>query len=81
MTKRTQKEKVWDDILIYFNGERSAMNTAINLQIKLRGRETVTRQAIEKWRSAGVSPIHVISVESATGGAVKREQIRPELYA
>lgn len=77
---RTKREKAWDRVLAYFDGQRSAMNDAINMQLKIRGKETVTRQAIEAWRSNGVPPINVIAVELATDGVVKREVLRPELY-
>lgn len=41
----------------------------------------VKPQAVQQWCSSGrVSHLRVIQVERATGGAVTRHELRPDLY-
>jgi DNA-binding transcriptional regulator YdaS (Cro superfamily) len=40
----------------------------------------VTKQAIFKWRRGRVPAERVLSIEEATGGAVTRYELRPDLY-
>lgn len=40
----------------------------------------VSVQAVYKWRLAGVTAERAIQIEEATGGAVKRHELRPDLY-
>lgn len=61
-----------------------AIKTAINIvgsQKKLGDACEVSQQAVYKWlhNKAKVSPEHVDSIVSATGGAIKAHQIRPDL--
>lgn len=39
---------------------------------------TITKQAIHQWREVPVE--RVLAVERATGGQVKKEQLRPDIY-
>lgn len=60
----------------------SAIKTAINIvgsQKKLGAACEVSQQAVYKWlhNKAKVSPEHVGSIVTATGGVVKAYQIRP----
>lgn len=52
----------------------------INTILDQEGQPKVTRQAVEKWQE-GVPAERARIVELATGGAVKREALRPDLYA
>ena len=61
-----------------------AIKTAINIvgsQKKLGAACEVSQQAVYKWlhNKAKVSPEHVGSIVTATGGVVKAYQIRPDL--
>lgn len=61
-----------------------AIKTAINIvgsQKKLGDACEVSQQAVYKWlhNKAKVSPEHVGSIVTATGGVVKAYQIRPDL--
>lgn len=61
-----------------------AIKTAISIvdsQKKLGDACEVSQQAVYKWlhNKAKVSPEHVGSIVSATGGAIKAHQIRPDL--
>lgn len=40
----------------------------------------VSAQAVYKWKLAGVTAERAIQIEGATGGAVKRHELRPDLY-
>lgn len=40
----------------------------------------VSLQAVYKWRSIGVTAERAIQIETATAGAVKRHELRPDLY-
>lgn len=60
------------------------IKTAIGIvgsQKKLGDACEVSQQAVYKWlhNKAKVSPEHVGSIVSATGGAIKAHQIRPDL--
>ena len=39
----------------------------------------VTGQHIQKWKSR-VPAIHVVKLEKLTGGAVRREELRPDVF-
>lgn len=41
----------------------------------------VTNMAISQWLKRGVPPARAIQIEAATGGAVTREELRPDLFA
>lgn len=60
------------------------IKTAINIvgsQKKLGDACAVSQQAVYKWlhNKAKVSPEHVGSIVTATGGEIKAHQIRPDL--
>lgn len=41
----------------------------------------VSRQAAHKWFRVGVIPIHrAVQLELATGGAIKRSELRPDIF-
>ena len=40
----------------------------------------VSRQAVEKWEQNGVPADRALDIERVVGGAVKRHELRPELY-
>ena len=40
----------------------------------------VTRQAVQQWLKKGLPAERVVLVEKATGGEVKRHQLRPDLW-
>lgn len=80
MSRRTPREKVYDEVLEHFDNKKNEMVYAINTELKKRGKEMVSRQAVDRWREIGVPPGNVIAVELATDGAITRQRIRPELY-
>lgn len=42
--------------------------------------DTVTRQAIYKWRNESVPPERAVQIEHALHGAVSRHELRPDLF-
>ena len=80
MPKRTKQQLVFDEVLEHFEGKRNEMVHAVNTELKKRGKEMVSRQAVDSWREKGIPPGSVIAVELATDGNIPRERIRPELY-
>lgn len=54
---------------------------AINTKLKEESQALITRQAIENWLRNGVPAERARIVELATGGAVPREKLRPDLHA
>lgn len=42
--------------------------------------ETVTRQAVYKWRNESVPPERAVQIERALKGAVRRHDLRPDLF-
>lgn len=80
MPTKTKENIIYDKILSHFNGVVNEMVHAINVQIKHQRRDVLSTQAINNWRDSGVPLQHVVAVELATGGAIKRKVIRPELY-
>lgn len=46
---------------------------------ELARRIGVSSQAISQWRRC--PPGRVVAVEQATGGTIRRQELRPELYA
>lgn len=40
----------------------------------------VTQGAVSAWVGGRVPPIRVLQIEQATGGAVMRHELRPDLY-
>jgi len=40
----------------------------------------VTPQAITKWKNTRVPAERVLEIEAATGGAISRHELRPDIY-
>lgn len=62
--------------------EQNPIERAIQVvgsQDKLAAKLNVTKQAITKWRRR-VPAERVLGIEAATGGAVTRHDLRPDLY-
>lgn len=51
----------------------------VGSQDKLAEKLNVTKQAVTKWRRK-VPAERVLGIEEATGGAVTRHDLRPDLY-
>ena len=54
---------------------------AVGGQAELAKAVGVTPQAVNQWVSKGKPPPErVLGIESATGGAITRQELRPDLY-
>ena len=63
--------------LQYFRGSTSALAVALSVQL---GKE-ITKERVNHWRNNGVKmPLEMaFLIENSTHGAVKAEQLRPDL--
>lgn len=68
-----------NEALNLFDDQNDAV-FAINEILREDAEAPISRQVLDYWKRVGVPAHRVTVVERATGGAVKREALRPDLF-
>lgn len=68
------------EALDLFDADWDELTFAINTVLKGRGEPLVSRQAVQAWMHSGIPASRAHILEDATGGAVRRETVRPDLH-
>lgn len=82
MSRNKKREQVaYDAALAHFDSDMNRFVHAINTQLLKKKLNMLSTQAVAHWRIGGIPSNRARTIEAATGGAVSREQLRPDLFA